>query len=233
MRFAFILAHVLEHYVTTMCRVLRVSKAGYSAWVKRPPSARATADEQLALDITVIHQTSRRTYGSPRVHRELQAQGKPHGAKRIARIMRARQIRGKTARRFQVTTDSQHAHPIAPNTLARQFAVADIGALDCVWVGDITYLRTREGWLYVAIVLDLASRRVIGWAMRHTLDGALTRDALPMALRRRQPGPGVLHHSDRGSPYAAGAYRALEAAHGMTCSMSRTGDCWDNAVAES
>lgn len=233
MRFAFIQVHVRQHAVTIMCRVLRVSKAGYYAWVKRPPSARATADEQLAERIRAVHRKSRRTYGSPRVHEELKAQGQRHGMKRIARIMRTQGIRAKKVRRFRVTTDSKHAHPIAPNTLDRQFAVAPGAAPDRVWVGDITYLTTREGWLYLAVVLDLASRRVIGWAMRHTLEGVLTEDALTMALTARRPGPGVLHHTDRGSQYAAGDYRALQATHGMACSMSRVGDCWDNAVAES
>jgi transposase InsO family protein len=233
MRFAFIQVHARQHAVTTMCRVLRVSKAGYYAWVKRAPSARTTADEQLAERIRAVHRASRRTYGSPRVHAELQAQGRRHGRKRIARIMRTQGIRAKARRRFRVTTDSKHAHPIAPNTLARQFAVEQVAASDRVWVGDITYLFTREGWLYLAVVLDLGSRRVIGWAMRHTLEGALTEDALTMALTGRRPGPGVLHHTDRGSQYAAGDYRALLTTHGMACSMSRVGDCWDNAVAES
>lgn len=233
MRFAFILDHAAEYHITTMCRVLTVSKAGYYAWVKRPPSARVAADAQLAAEITVIHGISRRTYGSPRVHEELQAQGKRHGVNRIARIMQDAGLRAKTPRRFQVTTDSTHGHPIAPNTLDRKFAVAPERGLNQVWIGDITYLTTREGWLYLAIVLDLASRRVIGWAMRHTLEGELTRDALTMALTSRRPGPGVLHHTDRGSQYAAGDYRALLTAHQMECSMSRVGDCWDNAVAES
>jgi len=233
MRFAFILAHALEYYITTMCRVLQVSKAGYYAWVKRPPSARAMADQPLTDQIRAIHRASRGTYGSPRVHAELQAQGEHHGEKRVARLMQDAGIQAKTPRKFCVTTDSKHAHPIAPNQLDRQFAVEQVAGLDRVWIGDITYLPTHEGWLYLAVVLDLASRRVIGWAMRHTLEGALTRDALTMALAGRQPAPGVLHHTDRGSQYAAGDYRALLEAHGMTCSMSRVGDCWDNAVAES
>jgi putative transposase len=233
MRFAFIAVHTLEFYVTTMCRVLKVSKAGYYAWVSRPPSERAVDDAQLAETIKGIHEKSRRTYGSPRVNEELKAQGQQHGEKRVARIMQEEGLRAKAPRRFQVTTDSNHMHPIAPNVLDRQFAVEDGAALDRVWVGDITYLVTREGWLYLAIVLDLSSRRVIGWAMRHTLEGALTRDALTMALAGRQPEPGTLHHSDRGSQYAAGDYQDILTAHAMDCSMSRVGDCWDNAVAES
>lgn len=233
MRFRFIAVHTHEFHVTTMCRVLAVSKAGYYAWVNRPPSERTLADAALAEAIKEIHATSRQTYGSPRVHGELHAQGQRHGEKRIARIMREEGLRAKAPRRFRVTTDSQHAHPVAPNVLDRRFAVTEGAALDRVWVGDITYLTTREGWLYLAIVLDVASRRVIGWAMRHTLEGALTRDALLMALTGRRPAPGVLHHTDRGRQYAAGAYQDLLAAHAMECSMSRVGDCWDNAVAES
>jgi transposase InsO family protein len=233
MKFAFIQAHASEHHVRTMCRVLEVSEAGYYAWVKRRPSARRETDQQLAVEIRAIHRTSRRTYGSPRVHAELRERGQRHGRKRIARLMRAEGLRAKRPRRFRRTTDSAHQHPIAPNHLARQFAVDEVAAPNRIWVGDITYLPTRAGWLYLAVVLDLASRRVIGWAMRHTLEGALTRDALQMALAGRRPAPGVLHHTDRGSQYAAGEYRALLAQHGMQCSMSRVGDCWDNAVAES
>jgi putative transposase len=233
MRFAFILAHAAEHHITTMCQVLRVSTAGFYAWTTRAPSTRAITDDELATEIREIHEMSRGTYGSPRTKEELKGRGKRHGAKRVARIMRTEGIRAKQRRRFRVTTDSAHAHPIAPNQLNREFAVEQVGASNRVWVGDITYLSTREGWLYLAIVLDLGSRRVIGWAMRHTLEGALTRDALTMALTGRQPAPGVLHHTDRGSQYAAGDYRALLQTHAMECSMSRVGDCWDNAVAES
>jgi putative transposase len=233
MRFAFIAVHTPEFHVTTMCRVLQVKKAGYYAWVSRPPSRHAEADAQLAAAITTIYQKTHRRYGSPRVHEELKAQGHAHGVKRVARIMREEGLRAKTPRRFRVTTDSEHPHPIAPNVLDRQFAVERDAARDRVWIGDITYLATREGWLYLAVVLDLASRRVIGWAMRHTLEGALTRDALGMALAGRHPAPGTLHHSDRGSQYAAGDYQDMLIAHGMDRSMSRVGNCWDNAVAES
>jgi transposase InsO family protein len=233
MRFAFIAVHTTVFHVTTMCRVLKVKKASYYAWVSRPPSERALDDAQLAETIRDIHRKSRRTYGSPRVHEELKAQGRQHGEKRVARLMQEEGLRAKTPRRFRVTTASDHAHPVAPNVLDRRFAVEDGAALDRVWVGDITYLTTREGWLYLAIVLDLASRRVIGWAMRHTLEGALTRDALAMALTGRHPEPRALHHSDRGSQYAADEYQGMLTAHAMDCSMSRVGNCWDNAVAES
>jgi putative transposase len=233
MKFAFIVDHTAEFHITTMCRVLAVSKAGYYAWVNRPPSARADANMQLTLDIAMVHEWSRGTYGSPRVHVELAALGQTTSVNRIARLMQADGIRVRPRRGFRVTTDSHHAHPIAPNTLDRQFAVAPTDVLNQVWVGDITYLTTRDGWLYLAVVLDLASRRVIGWAMRHTLAGELTRDALTMALTSRRPAPGGLYHSDRGSQYAAGDFQALLTDHAMTCSMSGVGDCWDNAVAES
>lgn len=233
MRYTFIRAHASEHAITTMCRVLGVSKAGYYAWGKRPPSARARADQGLTIAIRAVHQRSRGTYGSPRVHADLRAQGMRVSAKRVARVMRAAGVRAKQRRRFRVTTDSRHGEPVAPNVLDRQFGVAQVGAADRVWAGDITYVATREGWLYLAVVLDLASRRVIGWAMRHTLERALTLDALRMAVGHRQPPAGVLHHSDRGSQYACGDYQALLTQHGMRCSMSRKGDCWDNAVVES
>jgi transposase InsO family protein len=216
-----------------MCRVLAVSKAGYYAWRDRAPSARARADRQLAAEIRAVHRRSRATYGSPRVHAELRAQGVRVSEKRVARVMRAEGVRAKRRRRFRVTTDSRHGEPVAPNVLDRRFAVAQVAAPDRVWAGDITYVATREGWLYLAVVLDLASRRVIGWSMRHTLERGLTLDALAMALAQRRPAAGVLHHSDRGSQYACGEYRGLLAQHRMRCSMSRKGDCWDNAVVES
>jgi transposase InsO family protein len=229
-KFAFIRAHRDAHEVTTLCRVLGVSKAGYYAWAKRGPSKRAAEDRELAAAVRAAHQASGRTYGSPRVHRELRDWGRRHGVKRIARVMRAEGLRAKVTRRFRVTTQSDHAHPLAPNVLARRFEET---RPDRVWVADITYLSTREGWLYLAVVLDLGTRAVVGWAMRHTLERGLTLGALDMAVRRRRPAPGVLHHADRGSQYACRDYRARLAAHGMACSMSRAGDCWDNAVAES
>lgn len=236
MRFAFVQAHAAEYAVTTLCRVLRVSKAGYYAWAKRQAaepeggSARRREEATLLAAIRRLHAASDKTYGSPRIHRDLQAEGRRHGAKRIARLMRAAGIRAKTPRRFRTTTQSDHAYPVAPNVLDRHFGPT---APDRVWVGDITYLSTREGWLYLAIVLDLGTRRVVGWAMRHRLEQALTLDALDMAVERRRPAPGLIHHTDRGSQYASAAYRTALEAHGMTSSMSRRANCWDNAVAES
>ena len=173
----------------------------------------------------MIHAESRRTYGSPRVHATLQAQGRRIGAHRVARLMRTRAIRAKTVTKWRATTDSAHPYPVVPNTLNRQFAVA---APNRVWAGDITYIWTAEGWLYLAVVLDLYSRRVIACLTQELVTAALT-----MAIEHRRPARGVVHHTDRGSQYAATRYRALLAGHGLTASMSRRGNCWDNAVVES
>jgi putative transposase len=219
--------------VRLMCRLLGVSAAGFYAAQQRPPSARTQRDQTLRLQVRAAHTKSRRTYGAPRVHFELRAQGVPVAKKRVARLMREDGLVGLRPRRWVRTTDSAHAHPVAPNVLNRQFGVDQVTGLDQVWVSDLTYVPTREGWLYLAIVLELASRRVVGWAMRETLDADLALAALRMALADRRPAPGLLHHSDRGSQYACGEYRALLAAHGLEASMSKKGDCWDNAVAES
>ena len=233
MKFAFIRTHARQYPVTRMCRVLEVSKAGYYAWRKRVPSQRACSDLRLKLEIRVVHRKSRRTYGSPRVHNELRNQGIRCGRKRIERLMREDGLRAKKKRRFRVTTNSNHVQAIAPNLLKRRFSVEEISGVNRVWSSDITYVPTRTGWLYLAVVLDLKSRAVVGWAMRDTLDTSLATDALMMALWRRRPGRGLMHHSDRGVQYASGGYQALLREHGITCSMSRKGDCWDNAVAES
>jgi putative transposase len=233
MKFAFIQAHASEHAIQTLCRVLAVSKAGYYAWRRRAPSAHATTTAALTETIDAAFRASLQRYGSPRVHRELQAQGHAHSRKRVAQIMQAEGWRAVTPKRYRVTTDSRHTTDVAPNALARAFAPAQQTGRDRVWVGDLTYVATRAGWLYLAVLIDLASRRVVGWAMRDTLDGALTRDALAMAIAQRRPAPGLIHHTDRGGQYAATDYRAMLAAHGMCPSMSRKGNCWDNAVAES
>jgi transposase InsO family protein len=182
------------------------------------------------MEIRVIHAESRRTYGSPRVHAALQAQGQQVGEHRVARLMRAGAIRAKMVKQWRATTDSVHPHPVAPNTLNRQFAVAKPNR---VWAGDITYVWTAEGWLYLAVVLDLYSRRVIAWRMGNRLTQELATEALTMAVAHRRPAVGVLHHTDRGSQYAATTYRAMLASHGLTASMSRRANCWDNAVVES
>ena len=216
-----------------MCRVLEVTRSGFYAWRKREPSARARKDQRLRIEVRVIHRAARGRYGSPRVHAELQAHGERVSRKRIARLMRLEGLQGKKRRRFRKTTNSEHVYPIAQNVLDRKFAVEQVGGPDQVWVADITYIPTREGWLYLAIVLDLASRMVVGWSMGETLESSLAIDALEMALQRRRPAGGLLHHSDRGVQYASNEYRALLEGQAAVVSMSRRGNCWDNAVAES
>ena len=233
MRYACIQRHTGVYAVALRCRVLQVSRAGYYAWRRRPPRARAQTNRLLLAGIRTASQQSRGRYGSPRITRALQAQGQRCSEARVARLMRPAGLQAKRRRRCRGTTDSRHGDPVAPNRLQRQFAVPALPGRDRIWASDLTYVPTLEGWLYLAVVLDLASRRGIGWAMRHTLERGLTLDALQMALAHRQPVPGVLHHSDRGSQYACGDYQALLAAHGMTCSMSRKGDCFDNAGVES
>ena len=216
-----------------MCRVLAVAPSGYYAWRRRTsPCARQLADERLLLNIRVSHQGSAGTYGAPRVLEDLRAVGLRVGRKRVARLMRQDGLVGRRRAKFVSTTDSTHAYPVAPNLLGRAFDVHGL-ALNQVWVSDITYVPTQHGWLYLATVLDLASRRVVGWAMRGRLDADLALAALRAAIAARRPPRGLIHHSDRGVQYASTAYRTLLAAHGMHASMSRPGDCWDNAVAES
>jgi transposase InsO family protein len=216
-----------------MCRQLEVSPAGYYAWRRRSPSLHALADERLMLNVRIAFRRSRQTYGAPRVHQDLRAEGTRVGKKRVARLMRADGLVARRKKRRIVTTDSAHAHPIAPNHLNRQFDVNGVRALNRVWVSDITYIPTAEGFLFLAVVLDLASRRVIGWSMQETLEADLALAALRMAIERRGPGLGLLHHSDRGTQYTCDAYRRVLAAHAIEASMSKKGDCWDNAVAES
>jgi putative transposase len=220
-----------------MCRVLAVSPAAYYASrYQGAPSARARADAGLLLHIRSFHRASHQTYGAPRVQQDLREAGFAVGTKRVARLMRADGLVARTPQRYVHTTDSNHAHPIAPNLLERQFGLDDgtgVRAVNRVWVSDVTYVPTREGWLYLAVVLDLGSRRNIGWAMRDTLEAELAVSALQMAINARRPPPGVIHHSDRGVQYACDAYRAVLTQHGFRASMSRKGDCWDNAVAES
>ncbi len=229
MRDAGIARHQGQYPVTRLCRVLHVTRSGFSAAQRRPPSRRAQVDARLGLEIRMVHATSRRTYGSPRVHAELRARGRRCGRTRVARLMRVEGLAARRRRRFRVTTQSHHAHPIAPTVLARRVAV---GAPTQGWAGDIPDIPTREGWLYLAVLLDLGSRRVIGWARRATLERSLTLAALGMARVTRRLIASGLHHADRGRQYACGEYRARLAAHGVTVSMSRTGDCWDNAVVE-
>ena len=233
MRYAVITRHRREFQLRLMCRVLEVSPSGYYASLNRPPSWHALIDEVLMARVRIIHAESGETYGAPRVHRELQAEGLPASPKRVARLMQEGELVARPRKAPRIcTTDSNHDHPIAPNLLVRQFDVHGV-ALNRVWVADLTYIPTREGMLYLGTVLDWGSRRCVGWAMRDTLETDVALSALRMARETRRPAPGLIRHSDRGSQYTSGAYQAELAAHGMVASMSRKGDCYDNAVAES
>lgn len=220
-----------EHSLAQLCAAFDVSRSGYHAWKQAEPSARAQADAVLAAQIKAVHEAQRGRYGSPRIQRELAAQGQRHGQKRIARLMQAHGLRGRCPRRFVPrTTDSDHDQPIAPNRLAQ--APAPTGP-NQIWVSDLTYVATREGWLYVAVILDLWSRRVVGWSAGPTLQACLVVAALRMALKQRQPPRGLLHHSDRGVQYASGEHRALIVAARLVLSMSRAGNPYDNAAMDS
>jgi putative transposase len=229
-RFVFIAAEKALYPIRLLCEVLDVTPSGYYAWVDRPASPKKIADAQLLLEIKAALVRGRGAYGSPRVHRELRAHGIRVGKKRIERLMRENGLEARQKRRFVHTTDSRHEHPIAPNVLDRVF---DVDQANKAWVGDVTYIPTAEGWLYLAVLLDLFSRRVVGWATSASNDCDLALSALAHALRARRPRPGLVHHTDRGSPYASDDYRRILVAHAITASMSRTGDCYDNAVAES
>jgi putative transposase len=230
MRYAVITRHRGEFAVRLMCRVLEVCPSGYYAALKRPPSWHALIDEVLMAHVRSIHAASDETYGAPRVHRELQAEGLPASPKRVARLMRQHGLVARPRKRPRVsTTDSNHDDPIAPNLLARRFDVNGI-AINRVWVADLTYVPTREGFLYLATVLDLGSRRCVGWAMDDTMEVDLPLAALRMARAARHPAPGLIHHSDRGSQYCAKAYRTALDAHGMIASMSAKGDCYDKGL---
>lgn len=230
MRYRAIHEHNRRYPIRLMCRALAVSPAGYYAWRGRPESRRSAANRALLMDIRMIHQESRQTYGSPSIWYALVRRGQRVGEHRVARLMRQDGIRAKTVKKWRATTQSQHQFPIATNTLDR---VCTVSAPNRVWAGDITYVWTLEGWLYLAVLLDLYSRRVIGWAMSHHLTVELAERALTMALANRVPLTGLLHHSDRDSQYAASSYQRLLNVHGLRPSMSRKGNCWDNACVES
>jgi len=227
-KFGFIDAKKARYPVALLCRHLGVSRSGYYAWAKRPESQRDKNNRALSVEVAAVHQESRSRYGSPRVHAELRARGRRVSRKRVARLMRQQGLRARQRRPFLRTTDSAHNHPVTPNTLNRKF---EPDTPNSTWAGDITYVWTGEGWLYLAVLLDLFSRKVVGWAMSEKIDRQLVLSALDMALLGR-PAP-ALHHSDRGSQYASEDYRRLLEHKGITCSMSRKGNCWDNAVVES
>jgi transposase InsO family protein len=214
-----------------MCQVLHVSASGYYAWRKRVPSRRAEANAALTEQIRDIHQASRQTYGSPRVHAALRRRGLVCGRQRVARLMHCEGLVGRSPRRrYPRTTQAAPGNPVAPNVLAQDFFAE---RPDQKWVADITYVDTAEGWLYLAPVLDLFSRKVVGWSMDNHLYSSLVEDALHMAVTRRRPAPGLLHHSDRGTQYTSAAYQQKLTDLQCRVSMSRTGNCYDNAVMES
>lgn len=230
MRFAFIKSHQRRWPVMLMCRVLAVSRGGYYHWLVRPKSQQAQRRRRVTKLIQIAHAESRETYGSPRVHRDLLELGQACSVNFVAKLMRAAGIVAKTRRKFKVTTDSKHNLPVADNLLARDFSPEKTNQ---AWVTDITFIPTREGWLYLATVEDLFSRRIVGWAMSSRIDSRLVVDALQMAIDRRRPMIGVIVHSDRGSQYCSEHYQRLLEKYGLRCSMSRKGNCWDNAPMES
>ena len=236
MKFAFIARQRregLSESVRLMCSWLSVSRSGFYATLRRTPSRRSLSHQKLKLQIRAVHEKSRRRYGAPRVHAELRAYGETCGHNQVANLMREEGLRGKKSKRFKVTTMSSHNNAVAPNLLGRSFDVSS-RELNTAWAGDITYLPTREGWLYLAALIDLSSRRVVGWSLGSSLEETLTMNALKMALSTREIGNGkMLHHSDRGSQYASREYQSALGERGITSSMSRKGDCWDNAVVES
>ncbi len=230
MRFEFIQAEKDLYPVVTLCRVLLVSTSGFYAWQYRKPSAQQLRKEALTVQVKAAHEASRKTYGSPRVTRKLRKAGEQVTVKTVAKIMQENDIAARKKRRFKATTDSKHTKRIADNLLQRDFTAE---APNQVWVTDVTAVWTLLGWVYLAAIIDLFSRRVVGWAMSESNDTALALSALDRALLLRKPPTGLIHHSDRGSPYGSDDYIKRLDAVGMIRSMSRKGDCWDNAVAES
>ena len=230
MKFAFILVSQVAFPVTLMCRVLGVSTSGFYGWKAHPVSKREQRDASLRSRLRTVFDASRQTYGSPRVRVELCADGKAVSQRKVAELMREEGLVARRKKRFRATTDSKHDDPIAPNIVERNFTTDE---KNDTWVTDVTCIWTRTGWLYLAIMLDLFSRRVVGWATSSSNDRFLALDALRDALTKRRPRVGLVHHSDRGSPYASDDYRAELDRFGIVASMSRKGDCWDNAVAES
>ena len=229
MKFKFILSEKAHYSVSALCEALEVSRTGFYAWCRREPSKHSRRDEKLRRRIRGFFAASRGTYGSPRILSDLADCGERVSRKRVARLMREESLRARTRKRFVNTTDSQHSEPVAPNLLKRDFAASKPNG---VWVGDITYLPTAHGFVFLAVLIDLHSRRVVGWAMRSDMTTALPSEALQRALIRRGAAPRI-HHTDQGIQYASHEYRELLSHHGTAASMSRRGNCWDNAVAES
>jgi len=230
MKYLFVEKHQLDYAVRALCQALGVSRSGYYAWQVRQARGEEPQPKALLEHIRRIHKMSRCTYGSPRIHAQLKAEGFHYNRKRIARLMRLLGIVGQRKQRKVHTTNSRHNYPVAPNLLNRKFQADKANQK---WVADITYIPTREGWLYLAVVLDLFSRKAVGWSMKADMTTELVEDALKMALYERQPDPGLLHHSDRGSQYASDQLRKILDDHHISVSMSRKGNCYDNAVMES
>ena len=230
MRYALIERRRDRYPVRLMCRLLGVSASGYYAWRRRPDSSRTQRDRALLAKIRRIHEASRGVYGSPRIHAELVTEGVRVGRHKVARLMRLARLRGCPKRRFRVTTQRDPAHPVAKNLLEQNFTAA---APNQRWAADITYISTRQGWLYLAVVMDLYSRRIVGWSMSRWMSRRLVVDALQMAVAARRPDGSLIHHSDRGAQYNSDDFREELAKCGIKCSMSSTGNCYDNAVVES
>ena len=229
MRYRFIQSQAGQHPINVLCRVLAVSRAGYYAWRKRPPSQRTMANERLKEALWGVYDRSRQTYGYRRMHAAVHSQI-PCNHKRVARLLRQAGWQARRSRRYRVTTHANLAHSVAPNRLAQLFVAAQPNQ---IWLGDITYIRTAQGWLYLAVVLDLYARRIVGWAMEQHLKTDLTLKALEMALLKRRPKEGLIHHSDRGCQYTSNDYQALLSRHKILPSMSRSGNAYDNAPMES
>lgn len=230
MKFRFIADHRETFKVGPMCTLLNVSRSGFYRWLTRPESPRSRENRVLEDKIRIFHAASHGIYGAPKIHKDLTDDGVKCGKNRVARIMRKAGLRSRTKRKFKATTNSRHSLPVAPNLLNQDFPVGTTGQ---VWVADITYIHTGEGWLYLAAILDLGNREVVGWSASSRMTRQLAIDALEVALGRQTPSKGLIHHSDRGSQYASTDYQRHLDANGMICSMSRKGNCYDNAVAES
>jgi len=230
MKYQFIEQQKHEFPIVVMCNVLGVSESGFYAWRKRPACQRIRDDAQLTQEIRQVFVTHRSRYGSPRIHRELRDQGRRTSRKRVARLMREADMSARRKQRRVLTTRRDASHPVAPNVLNRAFTATEPNK---TWVTDITYIPTVQGWLYLAVILDLYSRAVVGWSMSTSCDATLVESALKMAVARRRPQAGLLHHSDRGCQYTSHAYCQQLELLGMVVSMSRKGNCWDNAVMES
>ena len=230
MKYAFIKEHQQVFPVTRMCQMLEVSQSAYYDWLKRPESARHREDRRLGEKVRQVHEKSRQTYGARRIRQELVEDGELISRERVGRLMKQQCLESKGKRKFKATTQSNHGRPVAENLLNRQFQVEQP---DTVYAGDITYIPTDEGWLYLAVLIDLHSRAVVGWSMSARMTAELANDALTMAIWKRKPPSGLMVHSDRGSQYASALYQKTLQDHGFICSMSRKGNCWDNAPSES